>query len=117
MTIDGNIGEATPGRSLSLTDQGTLVLAGTDNTYTGGTCVEHGTLIVNNRGAIMDETSLTIGADGVFIFDPTAGGGVPAAAPYVVSAGPVAPVPEPGTLSLLAVGAALAVLYRRRSQR
>ena len=56
------------------TGDGALFLSGTANSYSGGTYVEQGTLCVNNSGAIQAGSSLTIGAGGTFIFDPTAGG-------------------------------------------
>ena len=67
LTISGGI--SGPG-ALSVADQGTVVLTGT-NTYTGGTTVSAGTLVVNNSSAIAANTSLTIGAGGAFVFDPT----------------------------------------------
>ena len=88
----------------------TLILAGTDN-YTGGTTVATGgTLILASTGAIYDGTSLTVGAGGTLIFDPTAASGSP------VMAGAVSPVPEPGTLALMTAGlvVGLGVWLRRR---
>ena len=65
LTLGGNIGGS---GALSLNASGagtgTLVLSGTDNSYTGGTYVDKGTLYVNNSGAICDGTSLTVGAGG-----------------------------------------------------
>jgi autotransporter-associated beta strand protein len=84
-----------------LSGPGTLVLSGT-NTYTGGTEVEAGTLIVNNSAALPDGTSLTIGAGGKFIFDSTQGG-----TPAVASM--ISPVPESGTLALLLAGLVVGV--------
>ena len=49
---------------------GRLTLSGT-NTYTGGTVVNAGTLILTNSSAIAENTSLTIGAGGTLIFDPS----------------------------------------------
>ena len=59
--------------TLVLDGNGTQVLAGA-NTYSGGTWVEAGTLIVNNSAALPDGSSLTVGAGGTFIFDPSVSG-------------------------------------------
>ena len=45
LTISGDISETSPGTALSLDGPGTLVLSGT-NSYSGGTAVNAGTLIV-----------------------------------------------------------------------
>ena len=47
---------------LTMAGNGTLVLSGTDNTYTGGTVVEGGILVLESNGALADGSSLTIGA-------------------------------------------------------
>jgi autotransporter-associated beta strand protein len=49
---------------------GTVTLSGT-NTYADGTAVDAGTLVVTSANALPDGTSLTVGAGGVFIFDPS----------------------------------------------
>ncbi len=75
-----------------------MVLSGS-NTYTGGTTVYSGTLIVASNVAIQDGTDLSVGADlSAFgaVIPSQAGGATPAMA--------AAPVPEPGTLVLLAAG-------------
>jgi autotransporter-associated beta strand protein len=91
--------------ALSLTG-GTLTLTGTD-TYTGGTTVHGGTLIVTSAEGIVDGSSLTVGNPLAF----------PAA---VIPSAPVStaisPVPEPGTLALLATGA-MAVVWSVRRRR
>ena len=71
--------------------------------YSGGTIVQAGTLIVTNNAALPDGTSLTIGAGAALVFDPST-----AAGPAVAVAGEIAVVPEPGTFGLLAAGAAMA---------
>jgi autotransporter-associated beta strand protein len=83
---------------LTLTGPGTLILSGS-NTCSGGTNVEAGTLEILSNSALPDETSLTVGAGGVFIFDPSLAGA------SVTNSAATAAVPEPGTLILLAVGA------------
>ena len=59
-----------PGSSLTLNGSGTLVLGGV-NSYSGGTRVSAGTLIVTESTAIYADTNLTVGAGGTFIFDPS----------------------------------------------
>jgi autotransporter-associated beta strand protein/T5SS/PEP-CTERM-associated repeat protein len=82
---------------------GTLILSGSDN-YTGGTDVEDGTLIVTNSDALPVGGSLTVGAGGTFIFDPSlAGGSIEGSSLAVSPAGGVAAVPEPSTSTLLGV--------------
>jgi autotransporter-associated beta strand protein len=97
--------------SLNKIGSGTLVLSGTD-IYTGGTIVTAGTLIATNSNAIPHGTSLTVGAGGTFIFDPSAAG-----SPVMNSA--AAAVPESSTLALLGVGAIglLGCAWRRRTSR
>ena len=91
--------------SLVLSGGGQLTLSGT-NTYTGGTVVDQGTLIVTNANGLPDGGSLTIGAGATLIFQGDLGAG----------GASVAAVPEPGTLMLLGVGAIgfLGWVWRRR---
>ncbi|MGO9109515.1 MAG: beta strand repeat-containing protein [Thermoguttaceae bacterium] len=86
---------------------GILTLSGS-NTYSGGTIVESGTLVATTAYALPSGTILTVGAGGMFVFDPSAAG-----SPVSNSAVAVA-VPEPGTLVLLIAGAALVTMYRKR---
>jgi autotransporter-associated beta strand protein len=104
-TFAGTIADgATNTTALMLSGSGTQYLTGT-NTYTGGTWVEgNASLIVTSPQAIADGTNLYIG------------NGVMASA-TVQSSTAVAAVPEPGTLALLAAGAAAAVLARWRNKR
>ena len=123
LNITGNIGENEPGMALVLAasgalQAGSLILSGTDNTYTGGTYVESGTLYVNNTGAIQDGSSLIVGAGGTFLYDPTAGGAANVPAVTVkASDRSLAPVPEPGTFVLLLAALWSAVACYRFSKR
>jgi hypothetical protein len=87
----------------------TLVLSGTGNTYTGGTFVTAGQLIVIGAGGIESGTALGVGnylsAFGAIV-------------PAEIAAQSPAPVPEPGTLALLAACVGSATIYQRlRSRR
>ncbi len=111
LEIDGAVGESSVGKSLTLSGPGTLVLSGS-NSYTGGTIVTEGTLEIANPGALPDGGSLTVGAGGTFIFDPSAAGSPLVASPDSVGAA----VPEPSTLALLAAGAIGIVGYGLRQR-
>ena len=73
--ISGNVSDDGDQRSLTLAGDGSgqLILSGSNN-YGGGTTVGAGTLIVNNSAALPDGSSLTVGAGGTFIFDPSMAG-------------------------------------------
>ena len=105
--------------ALSLTGDGTgtLVLGGANNTYTGGTYVEQGTLIANNNGAIPDSTALVIGAGGTFVYDPTVTGSALDVPHEVHAATAPSTVPEPGTIALLLAALGGAMVWRRVSRR
>ncbi len=77
LNVSGNISGA--GQSLSVDGSGTVVLSGA-NSYSGGTTVSTGTLVETSAASIPANTGLTIGAGGVFIFDPTSGASPVAAA-------------------------------------
>ena len=114
LSVSGS-GTLTFGASSSVTDNnlayaltmngagGTLILSGSD-TYNGGTIVEAGTLIATNSVAIPTGTNLTVGAGGTFIFDPSVSGALLDATSLRAASTTVSPVPEPGTLLLLAAG-------------
>ena len=95
LTISGAISGA--GQSLSVGGSGTggsgTVVLGAANSYTGGTIVSAGKLILANSAAIAAGTSLTIGAGGTFIFEPSVGSTPAAAAalsPIAAAADPTA---------------------------
>ena len=116
--VSGNISEAAPGTgSLSLDGPGTLILGGSDS-YTGGTRVTAGTLIVTSSNSLADNTNLNVAGGGTFIFDPSLTA-VPAAGALTAAAAPAsaaAAVPEPGTLALLGAAGIIAgaAAWRRR---
>ncbi len=109
-TFGGSINDGAGQVGLVLQGSSTLTLSGT-NSYTGGTTVnDNSTLIATNPGAFADGSSLTVG--NAFIFPA---GIVPA--PAAAGQSSVSPVPEPGTLGLLAFGlASAAIAYRRRGR-
>ena len=72
LELSGSVSQAAGvSAALSLSGNGQLILSGTDS-YTGGTTVTGGTLYVTNSSALPDGTSLTVGAGGILIFDPSA---------------------------------------------
>jgi autotransporter-associated beta strand protein len=98
-------GSLVPGPlSLTMSGSGTLVLSGT-NTYSGGTQVLEGTLVIAQPYSIPSGSVLAVGAGATSIF----AGAAASSAPIVPSGALAAAVPEPSTFVLLAV-AALAVL-------
>ena len=117
LTLSGDIGDGGRNLPLSLTDGGTLILSGT-NTYGGGTYVDAGTLVVQNSAALLDGSSLVVGAGGVFVFDPSRMAGSREQGAGSEAAAGVAPVPEPGPVALLLAAAGIAtVAWRRRKAR
>ncbi len=101
----GSAGSITGGYGLTMDGSGALILSG-QNTYSGGTLVEAGTLCVTNPNALLSGSSLTVGAEASMFFggsqqaDRTAGG--------------VQAVPEPGTLALFGVAVCVVLAYNRR---
>ena len=112
LTLAGNVSAPTSGYpavvlALKGDNTGRLVLSGS-NDYTGGTTVDAGTLYVTDSNALPTGTSLTVGAGGTFVFDPSVSG-TPAVPTSPTSAsGVLAAVPEPGTLALLVAAATVA---------
>jgi len=106
LTIAGAISESGSSCSLTLSGGSELILSGS-NSYTGGTTVDAGTLIVTNNEALADGSNLTVGANATTIF----GAAVPQ------TAAPASAVPEPGALALLAAALWSAGIYHRFSFR
>ena len=103
--FSGLIENSNPAGLVALTKvgSGTLTLSGT-GTYLGGTTVNDGTLIAANSHVILDGTSLNVGdPERAWLMLPAAivacGAAIPSAAS---AASAIAPVPEPGTLALIA---------------
>jgi autotransporter-associated beta strand protein len=105
LDINAGISEVGGHQSLQKDGGGTLVLSGT-NMLDGGTYVAGGTLIVDNSAALADRSDITVGSASMFSADPPLGSSLS-----------VTSVPEPRTVALLAIGAALlaARAARRRS--
>ncbi|MGA2253352.1 MAG: autotransporter-associated beta strand repeat-containing protein, partial [Thermoguttaceae bacterium] len=81
LTIDSTNGDPIPAGLLDYSGAGGLIIAGSGsvtlsgtNSYTGGTTVSAGTLLINAASALPDGTSLTVGAGATFIFDPSSTG-------------------------------------------
>jgi autotransporter-associated beta strand protein len=112
LTISGDLSDGTGSRGIEKNGAGTLILSGS-NTYTGGTTVAAGTLVVDSRAAIADGSNLTIGTEASLFF----GASTLAAETVLPQAAPLtgtSAVPEPGTLAIIVFGAAAAVVARRR---
>jgi len=86
LTITGDISESGGSFGITKTGSGTLFLSGV-NSYTGGTTVNNGAIVITNASAFSDGTSLTVEAGGTFVFDPSSAG-----ASTVTSATTAAPV-------------------------
>ena len=82
----------------------TLVLSGTGNSYSGGTFVTAGELVVTGAGGIESGTALGVGND-LAAFG--------AVVPAEIATQSSMPVPEPAALALIAFTACIAVLYRK----
>ncbi len=108
--FSGTISDGSSTIELVKENTGTLELSGS-NSYSGGTYVEGGTLIVTNAYGLADGSNLYVDTgDELSKF-----GTLVSAASPSVSPGSVTAVPEPGTLVLLsAVAVALCFARRRR---
>ena len=80
------------GGGLIITGSGVVTLSGTDS-YTGGTIVSAGKLLVKDASALPDGGSLTVGAGGTFIFAPSSAG---------ASGDPSETTAAPGTTNVVA---------------
>ncbi len=107
-TFSGSLSDSNSAGSLTKVGTGTLVLTGT-NTFGGGTFVNGGSLIVTNNEGLADGSNVTVGNFSSLPTQSGSGSGVivPLALPGI------APVPEPGSLMLLAAGLLSAAIYRR----
>ncbi len=104
LTIDLTIGDPQTGATaLTKTGGGTLVLSGS-NTFTGGTDVQSGILIVPNAYGLESRTSLTVGANAGSIFAPLS-------PTESVGSTVTSPVPEPGSLAQLAAAVGAGAVY------
>ena len=97
------------GGSLILDGPGSLELSGTD-TYTGGTTVEDGKLVLATAGALEDGTSLTVGNPSEISDSVLAAYGAAA------SAGAAAAVPEPGTIAFSIAGLVVGLGLRQKGK-
>ena len=98
---------------------GTLILSGT-NDYTGGTVVNSGILDITSSYALPNETSLTVGAGAIFIFDGSNTSGGNTSGSYAIGnssqyAGSA--VPEPTSVALLGIGGLLFGAYALNKRR
>jgi autotransporter-associated beta strand protein len=114
LTVSGDIDDSGSGKNLAVTDAGSVTLSGT-NTYLGVTSVSAGTLefsgvasmpaagvlLVEDNGVVNFDSGLGVAGAGSFAL-PLAHASHVSAASATVTAGTIAPVPEPGTLALLA---------------
>ena len=121
LELSGDIQEAATS-SLTLSGNGQLILSGS-NSYTGGTTVNGGTLLIVDSDALPAGQSLSIGSGGTLIFDaglaPSPGPSLLADRTVTPGASPaaVAAVPEPGSFVLLAVAALVGAMASRRHGR
>jgi autotransporter-associated beta strand protein len=88
-----------------------LILSGTDS-YSGGTVVTAGNLIVDSDTALPEGSSLTVGAGAASIFDPPLGSPLEIQAEARISS-----VPEPGGLALLSAAAVVAAAAWRKRKK
>jgi autotransporter-associated beta strand protein len=110
LTISGSISGS---GQLIKSGSGKLVLSGT-GTYTGGTTVSQGVLEFATLGSVPPGGGITILGGGRLVLQSGLQAGVAAGAVASASDYSVHAAPEPGTLALLAAGAAGWFVWRRR---
>ncbi len=71
LTVAGNIGQTGGSYGITKIGSGTLTLSGI-NTYTGGTLVSAGTVVVTSPSALPQGSALTVGYSGAFVFGASA---------------------------------------------
>jgi len=104
LTIDSTNGDPVPAGGLDysgaggliVTGPGTVTLSGTDS-HTGGTTVSSGTMRITAASALPSGTSLTVGAGGTFVFDPSQSASSVSAAGLASTAPQLAAAAEPST--------------------
>ena len=107
LTFSGNVSGS---NSLTKSGPGELILSGTGS-WTGGTFVDEGTVVLTTVTALQDGSSLTIGDASAFL--------APIIAPStLVASSQVEPVPEPGSIFLLLASGTAFLAWRsfRRKQ-
>jgi autotransporter-associated beta strand protein len=104
LTIAGAIGESGSSYSLTLSGGGQLVLSGS-NSYSGGTTVLGGTLVLPNPYSLADRSNLIVGNAGAFSATATVGASQDSSG---LSDSP-SPVPEPAGF-ILAIGGLITLL-------
>ena len=127
-TADSAFAGAISGDGMFVKDgASTLALSGVNN-YMGGTVVNNGVLQIDSADAMVDGGNVVVGENGVLKLTSSVtkavkigrltmiiGSGASGLSAMAANSAPVAPVPEPGTLVLLAAGAlALAASRWRR---
>jgi len=113
LTISGPI--SGPGRSLTKTGAGLLVLSA-DNSYSGGTVVANGTLVVGRLDGLPLGGDLTIHAGATVVLESGLNGALRRGAAHADGTSATTAVPEPATAALLLIAATAgsAVRLRRR---
>jgi autotransporter-associated beta strand protein len=112
LSIASDISSGNAAHGIVKDGPGTLILSG-DNTYTGETSVNAGTLILTSTSALPDGTSLTVGAAATSIFAPSLVLS-PAGSLLVSAPGDVTAVPEAGTLAYLVAAGLFVIIPARR---
>ena len=114
LTLSGPI---SGGGKISTT--GNVTLSGV-NSYGGGTSVDNGTVTFSNALALPPGSNVTTTGTGVVVFSSGYTGAITSGGGTAPAMGSPAPVPEPGTIALLAVAALVgtgAWLRQRRATR